>query len=93
MLTFQQLNKNFLKDPAKAALLHRLGDRDDEAYQMEEKRTTYYHVLNYLLPTYDTDDLIAGVEAEITNFKQPDTVFVVRYSEALCEKPLRCSRF
>lgn len=57
---------------------------------MEEKLTTYYQAKNYLLAKYAIDNFIAETEVKITNFKNPEHMIVVRYSEFLCEMALRC---
>lgn len=50
-------------------------------------------MVNCLLATYTTDDVIAKVEAEVTNFRQSKHTSAVRYSDVLCDKALRCSLF
>lgn len=80
----------FMKDPAKAAVAHRLCAKEDQNSQKEGKLTIYCQVVNYLLATYAIEDMIAEAEAEIMSFKQPEYVSVVRYLEVLWEKALRC---
>lgn len=41
-------------------------------FGQEGKLTLYCQVVNYLLRIYATDDIMAKVDAEIVNFKQPD---------------------
>lgn len=60
--------------------------------QQNGKFTTYCQVVSYLLSTYSKDDTIVDVEAGISNFKQPQGIFVVRYSEVLWEQAPRCGR-
>lgn len=86
MWLFQQ----FIKDPAKAALAHRVRAKKEISAQEEGKLTRYCQVVNYLVGNYASDDAISGVDAEVTNFKQPEKMSVERFSEVLWEKALRC---
>lgn len=52
-------------------------------YRQQDKLATYRQVVNYLLETYVTDDVIADAEAEITKFKKPVENFAIQYSQAL----------
>lgn len=52
----------------------------------------YCQVVSFLPASYATDDVIADVETEVTNFKQLKSVSAVRYSEMLSEKALRYVR-
>lgn len=41
---------------------------EDDKSQKEEKLTTYCQMVNILLDTYGTDDVMAEAEADITTF-------------------------
>lgn len=49
-----------------------------------------FQIVEPMLTTYAIDDVIAEAEAEITNFKQPEYMSVVRSSEVIREKALCC---
>lgn len=50
--------------------------KDDEPHK-EGELTSYSQVVSYLLPTSATNDMIAKVEAKITNFKQENYMFSI----------------
>lgn len=79
-----------MKNPSKVTLAHRVCAMQNDDPEKEEKLTTCLQVLNYLIAIYATDDGIAKREAEITNFKKPEYISAVRYSEVSLEKGLRC---
>lgn len=81
----------FIKEPAKAPLMHRVCLTDKDS-QQKGKLTTYCQVVNYLLVTYATDDEIAKAEAGIMQFKKPERMSATLFSELLWEKALRCGR-
>lgn len=72
-----------MRDAAKAALAHRVRATKGDDGQQEKESTTYCQVLNYLLAIYDTDGVMAEVDEERTNFKQPEGMSIVHYSEML----------
>lgn len=74
---------HFMKDPAKASLAHRVSATKEDVLEQEGKLTTYSEVGNYLPATFDTDDVIADMEAGITNFKHLEGMTAVCYSEVL----------
>lgn len=43
----------------------------DSNTHKEETLITYYQVVNYLLETYETDDVISEAEADIMDYKLP----------------------
>lgn len=47
-------------------------------------------MINYLLETYITDDVIAKLDAEIFRFPQLSNMTLTEYAEALWNKALRC---
>lgn len=77
----------FYSKTPKAAFSHQVTDRKHET---EGTLTTYHQVVNYMLETYATDNVIAEAEAGITNFKQPARSTAVLDCEAVLEKALRC---
>lgn len=72
--TVTWLFQDFMKDSAKAAVVHRVGAAKERFPELDRKSTTYCQLVKYLLATYATEDLIADIEVEITNFKQPEIV-------------------
>lgn len=56
---------------------------------IECQLTCYLEVRNYLLETYDTNDIIAGMDAEIVEFKQLSTMTPTLYTDALSNKVSR----
>lgn len=52
--------------------------------------STYCEVVQYLIRTYASDDIIAQAEAELVNFRQPSNMNEETYAAALWEKALRC---
>lgn len=46
----------------------------------EEKLTSYYRVVNYLLNTYTTDDKVSQADADISNYKHLQGLNAVDYS-------------
>lgn len=49
-------------------------------------------MVNYFLEKYATADVIAEAEADVANFMKPTNMTVVRYSEDLWEKDLKCGK-
>lgn len=80
---------NFIVEPTKAALPHRVT-ADKKNHQQDRKLTTYCQALTYLLEMYATGNVIAVAKAEIKSFKQLAGIATVRYSETLWEKALNC---
>lgn len=72
-----------MKDQAKASLAHKVCSTEDDDFEQHVKLTTYGDVGNYLLATYATDDVIAQVKAETTNFNWPEETSAVQYLEVL----------
>lgn len=84
--------QHFIKDPAKAALAHRVCAPGGEQHQLEGKLTSYCEIVSYLLETYATGDVTAEAETDITSFEQSENMTAIRYAEVLWEKALRCGR-
>lgn len=82
----------FMKDCIKSALAHRACTTEKEDPRKRGKMSAYCQIVNYLLVTYDTNDIIAGAEAEITKLKQSDYMSAVTYSEDSWKMALRCGR-
>lgn len=61
----------------------RYGNNDP---QKEVKLTAYCQVLNYLLATHATEEVIGEAEDEIGNYTKPEHMSAVRYSAVLWEK-------
>lgn len=80
---------HFMKDSVKAALAHWVCATEDEDLQKKPKLTSFCQILNYLLATYATGDVIAETKTEITKIKQAEYLSAVRYPEVLSEKRLR----
>lgn len=80
---------HFVTEPAKAALPHRMT-ADKRNHQQGDKLTTYCQVINYLLETFATDNIIAEAESDITSFEKPVGTTGTRHFEILFEKALRC---
>lgn len=55
-----------------------------EAYQLQG-------MMNYLLETYTTDDVIAEGAVEIPQFTQPSNFALTVYAEDLCSKMIGCN--
>lgn len=60
--------------------------------QKEGNLTSYCEVVNNLLETYATDDVIVETEAEIMRYQQPWNKTPIEYAELLCSKALGCDR-
>lgn len=58
--------------------------------QKEGALTTYCKLLNYLLETYATNDVIAESDAEIMHYTQPPNKTPAGYTCLLWSKALHC---
>lgn len=65
------LFQRFMKYPAKAGLAHSICATKEVSSQKKKTLTTYCQLVNYLLSPYATDDVIAEIKGETTNFKYP----------------------
>lgn len=74
-----RLLQHFIQESAKAALSHRVTVDNRKDYQQHGKLTTYRHVANYLLGTYETYGVIAQAEAETNSFKKPARMTAICY--------------
>ena len=77
----------FMKEPAKSALNARIAP--SAARRGPVKLRTYDQVVNHLIRTYATDDIIADTEADIDSFKQPQNKTASEYADLLHTKTLR----
>lgn len=78
------------KGPGKADLAKCVPSTKEDDRQEEKRLTTNCQLVNYLLASYTTDDIIVEVEANITNYKQLEALSAVSHSEVLCKKALLC---
>lgn len=83
-----------LRDPARVAPTARTVNKSswtsNKSSRDTSKLTTYCEVVQYLLRTYSTDDIIAEVEASLMRFTQGDRMNETDYAQALWTKALRC---
>lgn len=54
--------------------------------------TGYGKVVNYILETYATDDVIAERDAQILRFTHPSIMMATKYTKAKWNHVLRCKR-
>lgn len=82
-----------MKRPAEAALNAHIALRPkSHKSQKEGIVTSYCKVVNYLVETYETDDVIAEADADMMRFTLPSNKSPAEYAEGLCNKALRCDR-
>lgn len=55
----------------------------EKNHDQEGKLATYSQVVNYLLETYATDDVIVKAKTKVTSFKQFAVITAMQCSEAL----------
>lgn len=84
------LFQHFVKDPAKAALAHKVSTTKQGVPAWKRKLTTYGQVHNYLLVSYTIDDVTTVFTADVTSFKQLVEMSAARYSRLEWEKTVRC---
>lgn len=87
------LHPLFLGKAAGVALNVRTCLSSSSNARYKGKFTSYWEVLNYLLPTYTTGYIIEQVDMDIINFKQPTVQRAFEYlyalwTEALCCRPV-----
>lgn len=58
--------------------------------RQEGQLTSYCQVVNYLLPTYAADVIIAEADLNIVNLKQPAGQSAVEYVQAVWKEALCC---
>lgn len=81
----------FMKKPAGAAFSSRTCLKSSHRSCQEGNLTSYCQVINYLLSTYATGDIIAEASAEFFIYKRPEDFNVVNYSQSHCTQTLRCA--
>lgn len=59
----------YIREPADAALLHRVTAGNKKGQQQEDKLKTYCKVVSYFFDTYSTHDIVSKTKDEIVNFK------------------------
>jgi len=84
------LIKAFMREPARSTLMMRLSTPETAGESKEGKLTTYSDVVNYLLHTYASDDVIAETEAGLRQFVQTPKMTEQDYATQLTLKVLRC---
>lgn len=67
------------------------GSLEDNAHEAG-KLKGYCQVVNYLLETYATDDVVAEDEADITNYEHPKSMSAMQYLQAMWKEALRCGQ-
>lgn len=70
----------------RATLTHSMSSLVEDTALEEGKLTRYCQVVSYLLDTCATDDVIEEAEADITYYRQPESMSTVCYSQILWEK-------
>lgn len=82
----------FMKEIAKATLSHIVCAAGGEERQSDGELTFYRQIVNCLLETYATDDVIAKIEADLTWFKRSESMTAITYTKVLCGEALPCDR-
>lgn len=82
----------FQYGPSKNRSCRSFVNQGDWQSSEERKLTEYCQTISYLLASYETDNVIAEVEAEITIFKQTEPLSAVKYFEVLLDEVLYCGR-
>ena len=81
----------FLSGQAEALLQSRLaGGSMAVDVEQEDLLRTYPQVVNFLLRTYATDEIIAEAYSDVMSFKQTSAMTEEQYSNLLWERALRC---
>lgn len=71
---------HFIPEPTNAAFSYRVTAENKKKYRQEAKLAAYFQMVNYLLGTYATDDVICEAEAETVHFRRPIGIAAVRCS-------------
>ena len=82
----------FIKSPAKAALVARIRAPNKAKAKHGRKDgilTSYVQVVNYLLRSYATDEVIDREDTKLHRFSQPDGMNETDYTHVLWENALR----
>lgn len=83
----------FMKKQAAAALKLRIALLPRSCRRRKEGAlTTYWEVVNYLLDTYATDDVVAKTHARMGHYTQLQKKTPAEYADLLRTKVLRCDR-
>lgn len=72
---------HFTKEPARAALAHRMRASVENNDYEEGSLTGYCQLVGYLLETDAVDDVIGEAKADFTNYQRPESMSAVRYSQ------------
>lgn len=84
------LLKPLMREPPKSALNMHVSPLDSSFAPKKGQITSYCGVVNYLLLTYASKDIIAKEEAEVQQFKQGPRLSKHNYATALNLKAMRC---
>lgn len=80
-----------IKKPASSSSEACLLPKEFRATKLHDERlSSYFGVVHYLLRTYSTDDVIVHAMKELESFKQGSGVFAALYAERLYTKALHC---
>lgn len=72
-------------------LLARLTTKIDRRKLKDGQLTSYRDLVNYLLRTYATEEVIAEADVAINQFHQGDRVSPPEYAQKLWSKELKCA--
>lgn len=86
-----QLLHFFMKKTARAKLKARPSMSSSSCSSQHRNLKSYCEVVNYLLVTYATDNIIANAYMDVTNFKQPPGQSAAKYAQALRRRPYTAS--
>lgn len=79
----------FVEEVAEVCFSYLMRTTEENNTYRELQLVTYHRVVNYLLISYATGDVIAEGEADIMKHKQPQGLLAVYYLEERSEKALR----
>ena len=80
----------YMKEPAKAALTMRIESNVKKSKPSKGQLRTYSEIVNYLLKTYASDDVIAEAEEGLRHFVQAPGMTELDFATKLTLKVLRC---
>lgn len=82
---------HFMKKPASSSLSARLSSRKSKSSGLHDERlSSYVEVVNFMLATYATDDVIARAVKTLENYKQLPGMAPTDFAKRLYTKALRC---
>lgn len=86
------LHQQLMGSPVKATFAHHSCVKKDDDTRKEGNVSTFSQVESYLLAVNAADNMIAELEPETSNSKQPEHMSTNRYLDVLCEKALHYGR-